>query len=662
MTVNRKEAAQDVAVILSLLLVIIIMIWVDDSSPYLATGQLSTANARTLVTGVTIAATAFTTFISSRIQYGLIRSLEDRMQELPDDSHLTLNPRSPGDDHYQEPIQKLEQQWRSILKIDTVLEKVKNYQIFLLYLLSGLITTSIVTTFTPTLGTTSIPYHSIIPDTNLGFYSPEINRSCVGICQAPCPDGGNLREAIPWQLDNGSYVYAALDGECPLTFMPLAAAGINTMTPDDYVYVQSGVAVERTAIGAPMTIFTGAVFGNLSSQYGQSLVSLTQCVPVMTSNPVQCQKSGTVSAAPNDPGYEWLVTTSGNITLPERTWYTGGAVIATRLIRNLTRDSAMSNGMIPKYNLDDKIDSVGRIGAVFGAWNDPNGQVPFANYLAGTINDPDESAGKGGHETYAVTCFIDPRSSFEYRRVTLDMRALGRGNGTDYAQYLSGGESCTPLHQTIDIKMFAIAGTASYLLVKENKNIDGNIATLTRLAGSFRKPPYAFPDSTNALEDILGLISGLAVSQIPLSGGGVSAGEVSQGQLDNYSTATIEVVRLGTGSRKSWWLLIPPVGSLVVLCILFIMGIMRQWAPGGRDFIGPDSKRPKLYVAESIYYLMTLGLLSARGTDDKTSAVDTSSVRDSTLSEQTTGLLRSDSRAGYDVLRPLSPALTPHGS
>ncbi|KAI0454335.1 hypothetical protein F5B21DRAFT_524752 [Xylaria acuta] len=388
MTFNRMEAAQDVIAMLGLLLVIIIMIWVYESSPYLATGQLSTTKATGLIIGVTIAATAFTTFISSRIQYGLIRSLEDRMPKIPDDSHLTLNPESSGDDDHQEPIQKLEQYWRSILKIDSALEKVGGCQIFLLYLLSGLITTSIVTTFMPTLATTRVPYNSIIPDTSLGIYSPEINRSCVGICQAPCPDGENLRGAFTWPLDNGSYFYVSLNGECPSALIPLAVVGINTVTPDDYVYAQSGVAVERTAIGAPMSIFMGAVFGNLSSQYGRSLVSLTQCVPVMKSNPVRGQKSGTVSAAPNEPGYEWLLTTSGNVTLPERAWNIAGVEVLTHLPRNLTRDSAMSNGLFYRTSSDNKMDYVGRTGLAFGAWNDPHGQVPLANYLAGTINDP----------------------------------------------------------------------------------------------------------------------------------------------------------------------------------------------------------------------------------------------------------------------------------
>jgi hypothetical protein len=87
----------------------------------------------------------------------LIRSLEDRLQGIQDEPHQIQNPNSPREDHHKEVMRELEQLWRSILKIDSVLEKVKNYHIFLLYIFSGLITTSIVTTFTLTVVTKSVP-------------------------------------------------------------------------------------------------------------------------------------------------------------------------------------------------------------------------------------------------------------------------------------------------------------------------------------------------------------------------------------------------------------------------------------------------------------------------------------------------------------------------
>ncbi|KAJ2992564.1 hypothetical protein NUW58_g2118 [Xylaria curta] len=390
-----------------------------------------------------------------------------------------------------------------------------------------------------------------------------------------------------------------------------AAAGINYKSPGDYVYAQSGVAVERTAIGAPTSIFTGAAFGNLSSQYGQSLVKLTHCVPVLTSNPARCQKSGRVTAV----SANHLVTQVGNITLSHGVLPENLPSVDFGLSRVLGRDSAMSNDIFP---LDTG--SVGSVGAtfmVFGARNDEQGDVSFASYLAGTVNDPDDSAGRGGNATYAVTCAVDASSSFEYRRVTLDLRALGKDKGSNYAQYLSGGEPCVPSVPTIGSKLLATAGSASITLVHENLAKDGYFATLHRLSGYRRGPPYAFPESTNALEDVLGLISGLAVSRLPLADEVISAAEVNEGKYRDSSSAVIEMTRLGTGSSEALWLLIPPAGSLIALFILFVMGIRRQWVRGGRCFSGSERERPHLYTAESAYYLIRLGTTAVRNVDQK---------------------------------------------
>ncbi|KAI8632727.1 hypothetical protein F5Y19DRAFT_491367 [Xylariaceae sp. FL1651] len=650
MSMVRSDAARDIAFLLGLVFIIILIIWIHESSPYLTIGTLSTTKTRILTAGVTITATIFTSLVGSQIQNGLIRSIEDRLQSIQDEPHMIQDPTSAGDDHHQVFMRELEQVWRSILKIDSVLERVKNYPVFLLYLFCGLITTSIVTTFTPTLATKSVPYSSIIPDTSFGLYSTNTtNRTCFGICQTDCD---HIRSAYSWPLDNGSRLYVAIDGDCPTTFMPQLASGINYMNPDDHVYVESGVAVDRTAIGAPTTIFTGAAFGNVSSQYKQALVKLTQCVPVMTSNPVRCQKSGKVTAVTQSE----LATRAGNVTVSDRIWDLSGANALTPLVRNLTIDSAMSNDMWTNnqypHNIHD-IERIGRVVMVFGAWNDPQGLVPFASYLAGTISDPDESAGRGGNETYAVTCVVNPRRSFKYRWVTLDLRALGKGKESNYAQYLSGGKSCTPLNPTISNKMFAIAGTASYSLVLENANRDGYIGTLTRFAGFHRGPPYAFPESRNALEDVLGLVSGLAVSVMPLTDGGVSAAAVSHDRgADGNSSAVIEITRLGTSSSEALWLLIPPIGSLIILCILFAMGIRHKWVRGGRWFSGADDRRPKLYAAESVYQLIALGMFAARKTDYKNLAVegsgsgsDSNSKSVCVLVAQTGSSLHSDSRA-----------------
>ncbi|KAI0156848.1 hypothetical protein GGR57DRAFT_462495 [Xylariaceae sp. FL1272] len=93
----------------------------------------------------------------------------------------------------------------------------------------------------------------------------------------------DLRNRTTWSLDTGSWYYVANDAECPASYMRQLGSGINFVNPDDHVYADSGVAVERTAIGAFTTLFSEESFANVSSQYGQALLNLTQCVPIMVS-------------------------------------------------------------------------------------------------------------------------------------------------------------------------------------------------------------------------------------------------------------------------------------------------------------------------------------------------------------------------------------------
>ncbi|KAI0532593.1 hypothetical protein GGR58DRAFT_507231 [Xylaria digitata] len=168
--------------------------------------------------------------------------------------------------------------------------------------------------------------------------------------------------------------------------------------------------------------------------------------------------------------------------------------------------------------------------------------------------------------------------------------------------------------------MLSIINAKEGALVHKNQRKDWYFATLHLLSGNRRGPPYAFPESKNALEDVLSLISGLAVSQLPLADEGISVAQVNRGGHNGISNAVIEITRLGTGSSEALWLLIPPVGSLIALFILFVMGIRRQWVRGGHGFSGSEHQRPQLYVAESAYYLIELGTTAARKIDQKSAA------------------------------------------
>ncbi|KAI6089578.1 hypothetical protein F4821DRAFT_275977 [Hypoxylon rubiginosum] len=602
MTIRRKDVAADIAVILLLIFVISLIIWVHYASPFLTIGALSVTESRLLTVGVTIGATIITALAGSQIQYGLIRSLENRLIKISDEPYMIQDPTNKtGDDDQQMIMKNAEKDWRAILNIDSFKEKIINYRISLIFPLCSLITTSIVTSLTPTLSTKTVPYGAIIPDANFGYYFKALDRPCFGICEAPC--NTSFRSAYQWPLDNNSVFYAANDGACPPTLMSQMAQGISSSNITDNVYSHAGIAVQRDAIGAPNTIFSNEAFRNLSFTYGRALINTTQCVPVITKNPVRCQAGGSVT--PELPDHLRLVTE--NITAFGETW-PGGAEALNDLERDLLADSAMANSIWTSPWAG--VEHIGKALLGFSAVNDPTGQVPFASYLAGAINDPDEPKYRAGNSSYAVTCVVNPRNVFEYRLVTLDLRALGESKGSNLAQYMSGSLPCTPINPTISNKFFAAAGIASHQLTKEKAGTDGYIATLIALAGFHREPPYAFPDSTNALEDVLGLISGLAVSMMSVSGGTVSASAL-EGQGGD-STALVEVTRLGSDSNEALWLLIPPICSLVILATISFMSFQRKWTPGKRDSHGTAEKGPERYTAESLYQIITLGITAAK--------------------------------------------------
>ncbi|XXG97575.1 hypothetical protein Hte_003880 [Hypoxylon texense] len=389
-------------------------------------GTLSDTKFLVLTVGVTVGATIITLIVNSQIQSGLIRGLENRLRKAGTERYTIQDPANETeDDSWRMGIKSAEQDWRAILNINGWWETNINFRVLLIFSLCSWITTTIVTLLTPTLATKIVPYDVVFPDANFGYYSEALDRPCFGLCEAPC--NASFRSAYTWRLGNNSVFYAANDGaSCPPTFMMRMAQGINTGNITDNVYSQAGVAVERNAIGAPYTLFSGAAFRNISNEYGHALIGTTQCVPVMTKNPVRCQTGGNVTVTlPNT-----ITLTTDSITAFGEVW-PAGMVSACGMGRDMSVDSGMANDMwtAPWYGAEH----IGKALLGFSAVNDPAGQVPYASYLAGAMNDPDEPKYRAGSSTYAVMCVVNPRSAFEYRSVTLDLRALGKAKGSNLA-------------------------------------------------------------------------------------------------------------------------------------------------------------------------------------------------------------------------------------
>ncbi|KAM0420340.1 hypothetical protein ACHAPT_011882 [Fusarium lateritium] len=585
----------DLAVIILLIALVPLMAWVILAEPPIPQQVPSY-----FIAGVTVSATLFTSIVKSRIQHGLMRDLEHQLRNI----RSSPEPITPSEGlAYRMPCwartrpsqqELLDIKWRATLGIDSITEKVLyTKRIFLIYLPCALLTTSIVAAFTPNTGSQIIEYRPLVPGSSYSHSFIGETKACVGQDNKDAvPPGGTYR----WQLPDGNYFFSRYQKECPANRILSHVFSVQSEKPDKYAYVDAGVAVDRTAMGASAHLFRGKAFQKLSQKYGRSLKNTTQCVPVMTSNPVTCAKNGgRLERDENDDRYL-------NFTLDE-----GGEMGVGMRSAGFSRNLSVSSVMLNFMWEDNRSHIVGQGVIAFSAYNDPDGITLFAKDLARTFGDPDKSAGTKGSETYVVTCNIDPSTSFEYRLVTLSLQAGGQidspeeGKDDDltYSRRLSGGERCIPAENTVGNIHYATATSSQWHMVMQNYGSDGYFTNVHRLAGEDRPPPYAFNNSRNALEDILGIIAALGVSDIDLGDDPVVA-DAAGGEK---AKAVIAIKQLG-GNRLVLISLIPPLISIVILSYSFSLSFKESCLPGGEGAYG---KRPELYAAESIRELITLG-------------------------------------------------------
>lgn len=562
----------------SIIGVIILLITVHLTSPKLTVaGELPSQTLRILTVGVTVGSTLFTMLVSSRIQHGLLRSLEAPIRDVGVRSQL----REDRQKDAQPSLAELDTKWRGALRIGNLGEMVSNWRSVLMFILAGLNTTSIVTSLTPNSTFQRVAYAPVIPDAGFGEYNDKSPHPCAGVSSDPttAPNG------MLWNFVNGSVFYASVnDTSCPGTLGMFLAPGVNTNNPDDYAYTDLGVEVTRSAMGTPSAVYNGSALREAADRYGLSLNTTSQCVPVMRSTPFQCKPGGSEVMVANDQSLTFNMDFGGGLNHSKTIGYQ----------RNMSHDSAMISAIYNTWTDDPNPIPLSST-LYIGGYTDPQGQVPFANFVAQMVNEPDRSAGTGGGSTYTVSCFINPNDVFEYRTVMM-------GRRPDRRQYLYGGDPCTPVSPTISKKMFAAVSASLHRLLREGYGLDGYLGTVVALAGGNRGPPYAFNNSRNALEDALGVLAAMAVARIPLDGAVAADG------VGEPAYATVQVTRLGSDSAVILFLLIPPVCCLCILAYLFRQSFRSGWQPGGLDYAA--SERPRMYTAESLAQLLALRKIS----------------------------------------------------
>lgn len=381
-------------------------------------------------------------------------------------------------------------------------------------------------------------------------------------------------------------------------FAEILSGNINPVSPQKFAYSDMGVAVESSAAAAPVSIYSSQPNGSLALEallqsYRTFLLNTTQCVPVMYKNPIQCQPGGLLQyggyATIGDVGIYYQEVTAISAD--------GSCNISSLFPLSSNENVTSANLMLSSFCPANGNNSIGKGTMIL------TGNYGYGYWLASFMNDLNGNVTTTPGYTYAVTCTVDASDVFSYRRVTLTLQGSSNASDASFARTLSSsGEECQPIQPTISNVLFATAAAANWQLLSQNLGIDGLTDSLGQATGNWRKPPYAFPNSRNPLEDSLGLVAALVVSRVNNSGRYVPA-EESTGEY-----AYVQATRLGTGKREALLLLLPLVVTTVVLLVLMIMSIRDEQSRYDSIISPPCGDREDLRPhTESLQRLIRLG-------------------------------------------------------
>lgn len=447
---------------------------------------------------------------------------------------------------------RLDQRWQTILGIGSLSTKAHHPSVTAALLLGALVTTCITSGFTATSTTRITPYPVKIPSSDPYIFARPWNNGSQ-------PDWG----ITYWKMDNGSlYATWVFHGGSPQHRAFKLMDGININTPASFAYSDSSVAVHPSAIGAPITVYNPEYVGygldDVLNRHAWNVKSISTCVPVMVKNPVQCRQG------------------------PEVTWPDGGKTmkVAAR-DGSCPRTKATGDKKPEEYiQIISRICNQGEVGQskiVFGA---ANGN--YAQWLAASVGQ-DIGASHPG-QTFSVDCDVDARDVFQYREVTLQLSRTTsdkpNAEKISYTRILTGGKPCSiPGHPAIAEALAATVALGPYFPVYEITATGWfqSIVDVVSKTGdygqsankSIRTPPFAFNESQNALEDVLGLSGALAGSRAVLN---MSLIE---------STGSAEVVFMRVGSGKAFALVFAIIPLLLGLFMAFIFFRM---SPSGNGY------------------------------------------------------------------------------
>jgi hypothetical protein len=342
-----------------------------------------------------------------------------------------------------------------------------------------------------------------------------------------------------------------------------------------YAYMLRGVGIEQSALSAPYDALSAQQHGaawpsNVTHNFGR-VDSVEQCLPLMVKRPVRCVADAHVSL---DVAHSITVSSKDGkckLTSPSFRHHPPHAP-ATVL-------GACTDGH-----------EIGRATILFGAYG------LHARALQTLLQD-----GHGEQkEALGIQCTVDIPPSIAFREVILKPRNTNRFDEPASISALFG--DCTPsrsyqttlaLSDVLTHHALATMAGASWQLLAENYYDDGWPATLYRLASRDSGTPFekSFNDSTNALEDALGIASAVAMSSF--YGTNSTSGTLS---LEIHGDNVCQnMLRLGPGINFSLHAVSVYLLEIILLATgIYLASISDRYGPPS-DSVGRALKR--MYVS-----------------------------------------------------------------
>ncbi|KAG7409414.1 hypothetical protein Forpe1208_v011782 [Fusarium oxysporum f. sp. rapae] len=514
----RKLFQGSLALLCTLLVVFLIIFVVVHPVYFPGNGPLSNTKRSVYITGVTIAGTICTAYLSSVLQALLARKFDSKLEIWDIES----------------PVLPLNREWRAVTNLDNIVGKFRTIHIHYRYWIAALTTAMLTASLTPTRTTREFHYVQHVHD------GPSTHMltvgNCTGVFKLPLQD-----PYWPYYWDIGNdevFLVQTKEGDCPTREAQISVGNINTIDPSLYTYMEAGVAVHRSANGVPRSMYSPEAahapdLDRIMQLYGPSLVSTRQCSRVMARNPISCHPGGSIVWQS-----QWLNISADN-----------GHCNAARRFSEAEFAHYYSGGGGVMLKTMCAHGEIGQGTMVIGA------EGGFAHWLAVGVNDTNGAPPAAPGSTYVVTCTVDARDVFEYREVSLQLRSTDAEQNR-YMRYLKAtGNKCRGPPIIRDI--IATAASANWqTLFQENAGSGwwDLVWEASNTAHGPRSAPFGFPESTNAMEDTLGLVAAMVTARMN-----------STATHTVNSTAVVEATRIGNGQRSSLCFAIPPFLVAIIL-------------------------------------------------------------------------------------------------